>query len=241
MVMLFEDRDTSGISKLLKYAYSEDKHLYNKILFSGGNKVITKYLESLKDENVIVYIDVMPDKVSTVNAYNECIDWINQNNCNKNMRVVLIPCIEYYVIKMFLDRNRQEVNTVIEFGNYTKVKTSAASKDLCTTDFENYCKSVLDNYNSCFKSKGKFYIFDCICNKGNFISSCYAITRFEKAWKLVTSLPIFMHSDNNTVPTERASIEDVVIASRKLYYAIGEVYKGFGIINEIPELISLER
>jgi hypothetical protein len=233
MVMLFEDNVNSGISQLLKYAYKDSDVAVD---FSGGDKRMSELIEMYKtDSEVFAFIDVMPDKMETVQEYNKCMKFINKNGYT-NVGLIAIPCIEYYVVKKFFDREYSENVCVVDFGDYRVHNINYRGKLLSVKDFEKYCKSVVENYKGCFKEGGLFYNTDCVCDMGKYIRTCKEYLLLDKSYGLVGELPIFHHIDNIGIKPRNISLKDTVENSVKEYYRIANKYVKYGIIREVNRL-----
>ena len=237
MIMIFEDKITSGISKLLTHAYSNDECGFKRLHFTDGNLNIEGMLNELKEYvNIIVYVDIMPDKAATIDVYKTCVEWVRKNN-RKDVFILPIPCIEFYVIKSFFDKSLDEVDVVLKFGDYRNVRFNSKGRQLSVTDFESYCKSVVDNYRGCFRTKGDFYVKDCLCKNVDYLKDCTQISLIDKAWILVTSLPMFIGSNSNKVKkTEKINMRDVESKCKSKYYDIANKYVELGIIDFVIEL-----
>lgn len=114
----------------------------NCISFSEGDKNIIKKLTELRETNkiLVVFIDVMPDNIKTVECYNKCIKWVDSGEVE--CYVIPIPCIEYYVIKAFYKESLVK-NVVIDFMNYKDYIYDDNHRLLSNKSFEKFCKSVI--------------------------------------------------------------------------------------------------
>jgi hypothetical protein len=231
MVILFEDNEESSISQLLKkiYTYRDDVTL----LFASGNMNVEECISKLgNSERAIVYLDVIPDKLETVEVYNNCMKYINDNNLD-NIVLIAIPCIEYYVIKAFFKKEYKEVMCVNKCLNYKSIERNYRNKLLSIRDFEKYCKSVVANYKDCFKEGGWFYTVDCICKKGVIIDDCVEYKVEDKASKLECMLPII--SQEKIV---RDDYKREMIQNLSDYYEVADRFVEYGIIGEVPKLLE---
>lgn len=214
MIMLFEDKESSGISKMIKYAYSKFTNP-RVVEFAGGNRNIVNCIRKLDDgvTTMFVYVDVMPGNIETVSVFNDTIDWVAEN-CSGNVYVLPIPCIEFYVISAFLDRKYKEVATVLDFNYYIQVPKNHRGKELSRDNFESYCKPVINNYLGCLKSKGEFYDTDCECNRRQDL--CGSGDLYVKSWKLVGELPVFVTSSKVDIPIS-TKLADVSAIRNRLF------------------------
>lgn len=237
MIMLFEDKITSGISKLILHAYSGKDKECSCVYFADGNLNLTNKLEELKEnKNIIVYVDVMPDKSSTIAAYKSCRKWVKDAN-RDDIFIIPIPCIEYYVVKSFFDKDAKEVRVVVNFEDYRSVPFNSKNKQLSICDFESYCKSVVDNYRGCFRTNGVFYSKDCLCKEVDYLKHCTKISVMNKAWKLILSLPAFVNNENNTFyKTQKVLFSEIENECIDMYNIIAKKYLDYGIIDYIQKL-----
>lgn len=237
MKMIFEDYKEVNISKILKYAYSEDE--CNSVIdFTGGNGKVLDYLENSSEDVIIAFVDIVPDNIKTIGVYKKCKKYSKESG--KQIFVIPIPCIEYYAVKALL-RSDDVDNAVAEVYNYDKyrlVKYNYRNRKLSLKSFEKYCKSVLYNYSSCLDVNGKFYKVDCKCSKPLNLGICNDKTRIYKAWSIIHKLPTFIVSKRDTVQTmlQRSNIFDVIEKQEKLYYDAAYRFLENGYISKIESL-----
>jgi hypothetical protein len=232
MVVAFEDNEKSSISRLLTHAYSMDDKV--TLAFLKGNRKIADYIKAIDtSKTAIIYIDVVPDKYETVEEYNRCIKVICDNKL-KGVYVIPVPCIEYFVIKAFLDRKNSEVDCVLNGLNYKLFGKNDRGYKLSTKDFENYCKSVVYNNQNCFRNGGDFYVQDCLCRNGGYFETCKKYTLDDKACKLVSTLPVFYNMSK--FETNKVNIKDVIEKCVQGYYELADKYVEYGIIRNIYKL-----
>lgn len=184
MYMVFEDNINSGPSKLILQVYTEEI-----AKFATGNMNVCEYLRDNRLlNNLLIYIDVSPDNNKTVEAYKRCTKWLLENNA-VNSYVIPIPCIEYYIIDAFMPHELPEVQVVLKTMSYNKCTTNCRGKELSLINYENYAKSVLEQYKPCFRKKEIFYKYDCLCTRSK--EDCTAISLKDKGRSLVLKLPMF--------------------------------------------------
>ena len=101
---LFEDKyNTTDINSstpssiLLKSCLNGDN-----IFFSGGNELLETKLASIYNTQdfFIIFIDVVPNNPALVTLYKTLNDKIETNGWSDNVKLLPIPCIEYYIIDM---------------------------------------------------------------------------------------------------------------------------------------------
>lgn len=188
--MIFEDSKESAIGKLLSRAcegiVNLDLHL------CGGNGMLQKYLEdNYNPEDVyIIYVDVVPDNILTSKVFRRLKKYVRRN-CGTNVYLLPIPCMEYYVLKTFLQGEFVSIRNVIENADYQGIT--------CVKSMEQYYKYKLDSYKKeCYhigqfcqvsEQTGIFYAESCICNKGSRDCGSYEIEK--KSHDLMSGLPVF--------------------------------------------------
>lgn len=144
---VFEDGENTPSSILLKNTYNK-----NNIFFSNGSSAVLRKACSVQNsgDKVYIFYDVAPNNAKTVNGYNMLVQNIRINNI-KNMYVIPIICIEYYICYMFYtygylmisDKNSQVYidNLLINFDwqnliNQVKLNTyQTESLEHCTKVF----------------------------------------------------------------------------------------------------------
>lgn len=102
---VFEDGEDTPSSILLKNTFAK-----NNIFFSGGcSKALNKACSIKKSgDTVYIFYDVAPNYAKTVNSYNTLIQTIRQKKL-KDIYVIPIICIEYYICAMFYKYNYLEL------------------------------------------------------------------------------------------------------------------------------------
>jgi hypothetical protein len=231
MVIVFEDKKTSGISRLIERAYLADEY---KLYFAGGNENILNVLGNERGDG-IVYVDVVPDKPSTINAFNKVYSGVK----GSGLYVIPIPCIEYYMIKTFCDTSKPETRCLMEGGNYRLNKKNSNGKALATNDLETYCKSVLKNYRGCYRKKGNFYKYDCFCPNIEDKTDCHEMSITEKGCRLVCSLPVFADMKNNSfINIGKVDIKEKEQICRREYYSLAQKFLDLGMIEQVYQLVE---
>lgn len=237
MKMIFEDYKEVNISRILKYAYSESE-CDDIIDFTGGNGKVLDYLKNSNEDTIIAFVDVVPDNIKTINVYKKCKRYSKE--CDKQIFVIPIPCIEYCAVKALLrhDGIDTAVAEVYEYDRYRQVKYNYRNRKLSLKSFEKYCKSVLYNYSSCLDVNGKFYNVDCKCSKSMNLDLCRDNTRIDKAWSIVHKLPTFIVSkrDSGQAIIQKSNIIEVIDRQERLYYDAAYRFLKNGYISKVQSL-----
>lgn len=241
---IFEDNEEYILSKFIKHAYTSEER--EMLVFLGGNrKVLTKLEEIWKeDEEYVVYLDVIPDNVSTLTEYNKIHKWLLQNNIS-NVTVLPVPSIEYYFIKALGDLNIPEVDVVFSTADYRNTELVRDKLRGVCDSYEIYCKAVMNHKMDLCKrpmSKSKnltakqYYLVDCLC-LGPYEKCNEDITLAEKAWSVIRQLPVFYNGQlNKYFKTRHVELKDVESRCIKEYNVLVDKLYLAGIINDKPYL-----
>lgn len=167
MIIITEDsRKTSTLAEVYTW-------LYDKVIFSNGNRqlilAIESALNSSKDE-IIVYVDVVPDNYQTLFIFNHLL------NCYKDeKRVFILPifCSEYCVLCALseLGRLNSDAQLLIDFPSLrsaTKYKKIVGSLEkLFKQALRDHKREYIQANNGFFVSREEFYCI-CICKHSAF-------------------------------------------------------------------------
>ena len=236
MKIIFEDNPEANLSKLLLYAYDEGCDVKNTpLVFSLGDKNIIRCLQEVR-ETCIVFVDVVPDNVRTVEEYRKCDKWRKEEK-RSNISLIPIPCIEYYAIKSFIGETTDAATSVLTRQAYKDVTVNDRKKRLSVASYERYCKSVLYNHRDCMDTAGSFYMVDCFCAKKSRPHDCIEYKRLEKAWDLLQSLPAIIYHERSTRKTVGTIIgADLENEMVRKYYELAKSFLRAGYISEIQTL-----
>lgn len=236
MQMMFEDNPEATISKFLCKVYSNAdscKELY----FLRGNTGLERKIDKvyLPGYRYIVYIDVAPDNYKTINAYMR-LNMYYQNV--KDIYVIPIPCIEYYIIKAYGNRDVNEISQIFAGRHVKETDLVMKIQRGVYKSFEDYCKKVLDHCMlPCQKKDGRFYTQDCLCNKPLRGKGCTLASLESKAAGVIRKLPVFIMTDSIKGNIGKLDFyKDVPRVKREcinLYYDIANDFKSNGYISSI--------
>lgn len=256
--LIFEDSEYSPISMLLRNSING-----SDIFFSGSDlKLLGLALEKMEIyDNVIVFVDVVPNNETLVTLYSSLVSALRETNCI----VVPIFCIEYIALQML--RRYSYVNDVDSILRLSLddlsvklvIDTYDNASDDASKSVEKFYKWVLGYVTPiCMKnsfkynvskdgvrrikngsSRGIFYNSDCSCRRCKRDSVGFERDLiFVKANRLYIELPVFDIRDNEQkVLFESISnrvIEDSNI--RDLFISIKSLYKKLSKTNGYPEL-----
>lgn len=196
---MFEDAEKMKISQLLQRRYGK-----SKILFSDGNGNVYNKINgscNIADHIAVLY-DMSPEIMTLVNTFYSQYKLVKKSKFTK-VYFILIPCIEYFVLKEFAyEYLSSEIQDILDFryhykevSCYRKIKT-----------YEGLCKELLAEKIGCLNQKGKgttFYDGDCTCVNCRY--ETMRGTEIEKAYRLYEALPVrFVSlSDKSDVNQER--------------------------------------
>ncbi len=186
-----------------------------------GSKGATRIKNMLPElrPTTVVFMDVTADKPSTIHRYNELVDEISSMS---GVYIVPIPCIEYYIIRAFFGYCSIEYETALTFGNYKCITKSFNKLSTNTHNYEKYCKSIVHNYNRCFRDD-TFVTQDCSCL--NRFDGCFDLSLKEKTSRLLLSLPVYL------LDTDDIAIKKGIEISEALYDIMSAEFLKNGVIT----------
>lgn len=209
--IVFEDNEESPVSKMFKSC------IYgNRIYFSGGSGVLVSTVKKLINkgyDEILVYIDVVPDNEDTLDMYLTVNTWLSKLAVVNNMKIVLIPifCIESVVLSLIASDN---------FGNNTDKRLLEVYlkdikkfyEDIKGSSIEKKYKSLLNGKMSCCLHNtsgkksviGKFYRFDCDCEEFHCYCKC---SINEKSERLYVSLPVVYAEEDYLTKMKELSVD----------------------------------
>lgn len=206
MKMIFEDARDTPSSKLLQKSCNGSNIVFSR---AGASKVAETVDSCIKEDLVIVFYDVVPDNLSTVYDYYRLMEAYSDFD---NIKIIPIPCIEYFVLDMLLNYHYiAQVQKILNI--FMLKKNSIEYKD---KSFEKYCKHLLSDLSSesfCLRNEkpninsskssnqqqGLFYLVGCPCENWCRLHTD-DIPLEVKANHLYSRLPvIFIDDCNSTV------------------------------------------
>ena len=142
MKLISEDnRESSNHAELYDVIYGN-----KNVIFAKGGKFVRKELRSVlkesKNEDIIAYMDVVPDNLATIGIYiATCMEFLKY----MNVYILPIPCIEYVKLRMLQINDKIKDNSIINV-----LDGSASYKDLryCkkSKTYERACKALYGLY-----------------------------------------------------------------------------------------------
>ena len=236
--MLFEDNEKSILSTFLRNAYNEEC-----IIFTNGNYNLSLVLDSVwkSDDFYLVYIDVVPDNSKTIDIYEALLDLVADKGW-LNVRIIPIPCIEYYILMELWEKN-DTVNCVLNKGAYKATDLYRAS-GACAKSFEKYCKQLVSNTGDNCKrvaslskvspsTRGRYYITDCLCSNVYTNIGHVAKSLESKAVDVIRRLPVYVTppSIKKEVPLLSVKqIDEIVIRQQKILVDWYDLYVQIGYV-----------
>ena len=182
------------LSEMLCRCYRAD----GKVLFSNGSALLENVLATLDDE-VVVYVDVVPDNVKTISTYLRLMQYVIHKG-SKNVYIIPIPCIEYFAIKGF-GSDCIEKSIVVNRDEYLQTKIAKNNlSEKCKT-FEKFCKAVMG-----IIVPEKF--------QGFVMLKDFHITQTEML-ELLVQLPVFYDSDMRNFGAAEVSIKGTICKQYK--------------------------
>lgn len=181
---MFEDAEYMPISRLIASYYNK-----GQVLFAGGNgNIFHAMCVSCKpQDSIVVLFDMSPEILTLLQVFMAERGRII-NSEYKHVYYILIPCIEYFVLKEFaypyLDAQIQDVlDFKIHFKECVEFKKIKS--------FEVFCKKILDSNITCLSQKEKvasYYETSCFCRECSYDEM--RCVRETKSKRLVDALPV---------------------------------------------------
>ncbi len=247
MKYIFEDKADDILSILFSNAYTQKAK--NNFVYAGGNsEAVSIALDLVKNEDVAVYLDMIPGNTECARLYKLLSREIQVGLPNK-LYVFPIVCSEFYFIKYlagFADvfKSFDNVNICLNKGDYRKSALYANGGKACK-NFEKFCKYIIiHDVPDCIRHSrrldnasnnevyGKFCTENCNCSNCNL--SCLGLSSIKK------SLGLLMEYD--AVPSGSIAINkydiihsEVVKIHNKLvdeYIAFLNSYISLGILDK---------
>lgn len=208
--------------------YSEDKKvvsssiLLSKFLnidYVSGNEELKKL--EVSDENIVAYIDMVPDNEDSVELYN--FMW-NEYTCDiyKGVIPISIPCTEYYIILALVSMNydfkfRYRWLEVVLYCilNRVTIKYKLPPKLLGYAEsfysFEKQCKLLIANSSDELENYNTVDSVDCIeKNKISwYLTDSCGISMYDKCCKIASKMPVVMFRDKCPDNFSNVNIHDV--------------------------------
>lgn len=206
MIYLFEDRFEDPLSKLFCAGY--DKSVCQHFIYANGcgnlAAVLDKTLADHPEEQILVFMDMVPDNRELVPIYKN----LRHRYYTSNGRAIVLPivCSEYYFIRsiqnsrVVTDKSSLTICTGIKPWKESALLESDADRMFCK-NFERFCKLfLLKAVKDCAKhsrgnaasensSYGDYYTKDCRCATCDMGGGSHTLQR--KAYYYVRGFPCF--------------------------------------------------
>lgn len=194
---IFEDSATDILQKLLFHSYTLYPPYADICHAHASGNIKGIILDTYKRyKRIIVYLDVSPLNVSTVNTYTDLCYMQSVYNIH-NLFILPIFCTEYYFLLSLLDFDLLPANIVANIKRNTSYLTDIITdkKMRKCASFERYCKYILNvAVPDCISLSGNklnmtelYYNKDCLCMPCRY--NCRA-TKFEKSETYLHKYPI---------------------------------------------------
>jgi len=249
--LIFEDYLSTPSSRLLLRCYNKDN-----IYFSDGKSSLRYKVRDLINAgklDIVVFLDVNPLNLDTIEQYNSLRDMKEFNDNWKNVIIVPIICIEYHIADVCKKNNyfnskvmrRPAVEYLVGKFEYDKITNpialNSSLEQIYKRIFETYepiLQKCIVNANTSKSGIGIFYLGDCKCKD---CSSC-GISLSLKAEQLYTNLPVFDIIDDKHVEflnslgifVNEISLEDLQNERQEFYDMIcSKVERDYIVIDTI--------
>lgn len=211
MIIIFEDNENTPSSRLLSSCYYG-----SNIVFSGGaSQLSIKIFEKLQEDDVMVFVDVVPNNEYTVSTYRKLKRLYRTEIRDGHLIVVPIICVEYVILKMLsnygdcITNNIYVQNLVCNF-NYRKLINTVDINQIQLHSLEKLLKYALSDV--CSKTKQR-----CLSNSFEYINDSGLLSRKQKSVS-----GIFYEKDCNCERIYcRLNInDDLKLKAEKLYMSL---------------------
>lgn len=215
--MVFEDKESSGCSELLKIAYKETDNVV--LEFTGGNKGLLKSMNKSDEYDLtLIYVDVSLENLNTVGIFKRLI---KKTKVYRNVMVIPIISIEFILLRSLHYLNLLDLNNlrnIINYDEYLEFLNIKHKKDT----YENLTKFVV-SYCELKCLQREYFKYDCMYHD---------VPLTLKSEALVYSLPVWC----NTTITCGEFIQYPFESICKL--AVNEVIKAYNNVDEVKELLE---
>ena len=240
MRYIFEDDNRDIFSKMFQKAFSEET--LKNITYAQGNSKIQSVVEDMlmkTSEDIIVYMDLIPDNKCTVMLYRD----LRRISMRNKYRVIVLPmiCMEKTIVKLLRSyrviNDEYETNIVENILDWRKSRIITTEQDKeFVRNFEKYCKLVIMKLPYDCAKKGsvhdksikyKFYTDDCKC--GHSVNTCIDALLGDKVRDLLFLMPCFPRVDTSKTQMLAESIGRVDLwdIHRKLVDRYNEAAKRY--------------
>lgn len=255
MRYVFEDRYNDVLSILFRAAYPPC--VSGEFVYAEGEgkleAAVKAELSQFPKEDIIVFLDVVPDNRHLVNKYLKLREMYHMST----KRVIPIPivCSEYYFIHSIVGTG--VIDNLDGLEECLQIKPWSASKLLTTTDdirfcknFEKYCKLfLLKAVIQCAKHTrgrteeenvkyGYYYTVDCLCDIPE--RGCVPASLTDKAIAYVRQYPCFPTGSLMTSGIQKIDKETVLGINAKLCALHNAKLKEFSTTTTTQPLVPLE-
>ena len=154
MYYIFEDNESSEISKLFVSAYPAD--VADKFRFAGGGGGIVGVIDNLVEQfgavDIIIFMDFVPGNLSIVRVRDSILEKMGELKALGGSSILVpLVCAEYYVIKAMvrqgvLDMADEDIKICVEKGLFEKSSLLSRNNraSVNCNSFEKYCKLILE-------------------------------------------------------------------------------------------------
>lgn len=225
---VFEDSPDSPSSKLLMSCYNG-----KSIHFTNGNLLARAKINDLLNKghtNIVLFLDVNPNNKSTVTLYNSLRISRELEERWRNVIIVPIICIEYYIALMckfynYFDEMQLQRPTIqhlvgcFEWNRMPNFVKGKSLEKIYKRLFEanDKCQACLINHSN----SGLFYLEDCKCND----CTSNGTSLLKKAEQLYTCLPAFEVIDGRHkallqkfgISSKTIQLSEIQIKQQKFY------------------------
>ena len=234
MKILFEDNKNSPVSQLLLSSFYGSQMTFCESCTRVPSQLKRVFKENSDDE-IFVFLDVVPQNLQSILCYKKLhASEIYQNN--KNIHLIPIFCIEYYVClllqKLNLLSETPRIKDLVDFIFNKKYNVKLSEEHLAENSLERWLKHILKSQCDCLRNsisekypnRGLFYLNDCPNSNCTSCSSCI-MERTLKAELLYLLLPISTGDEEYLDYLKSLGISYTKTSASEAYHLLIEEYR----------------
>jgi hypothetical protein len=173
------------LSGMLKRSVNESE--YNVRFTESIRNVrhfIDEYIEIKSSEKILLYMDFPVDNDHVIEGVLDIVNVITKKKL-LNIVPILIPCIEYYAIMVFGNKESIDYSVVCDLKKYRDTDTCKCNVSKTYQSFEKYCKAVFSKIVP-IKYHGAILVdeFENIIDDSECVNLLHSLPAFEKSYTL---------------------------------------------------------
>jgi hypothetical protein len=145
---------------------------------------IDEYIEIKSSEKILLYMDFPVDNDHAIEGVLDVVNVIVKKKL-LNIVPILIPCIEYYAVMVFGDKESIDYSVVCDMKKYRDTDTCKSNVSKSFQSFEKYCKAVFSKIVP-IKYHGSISVdeFDNIIDDSECMKLLHSLPTFENSYTI---------------------------------------------------------